>query len=36
MEDFSVDEVRFVCALLRAPSAVVTAAWSEMTREALD
>ena len=36
MEDFIVAEVRLVWALLSAPSAVVTAAWSEMTREAPD
>jgi hypothetical protein len=36
IEDFSVAEARFACVLLSASSAVVTAAWSEMTREALD
>jgi hypothetical protein len=36
IEDFRVAEVRFVCALLSASSAVVMAAWSETTREALD
>jgi hypothetical protein len=36
MAAFSVAEVRFVCALLNVLSAVVTAVWSVMTREALD
>jgi hypothetical protein len=36
IEDFSVAEARFASVLLSESSAVVTAAWSEMTREALD
>ena len=36
MGDFRVDAVRSACALLSAASALVTAAWSETTRSALD
>lgn len=36
MEDFRVAEVRSACALLKASRALVTAAWSDTTREAPD
>ena len=36
IEDFSVAEARFARVPRSASSAVVTAAWSEMTRDAVD
>ena len=36
IEDFRVAEVRSACAVLSAASALVTAAWSVTSREALD